>query len=430
MDRKVISESVYEKLPEELSGALTDLSDRGRDMLLLACLSVLSNCFPKLHGIYDDDKVYPHLYALVIAPAASGKGIIRKSISLINKIHQFIKDDSKGRKDLCIEEKKKEKKGSLSTADCPEIERKIVTANISSSSLIELMHSSQNGITFIESEADTMGNMLSNDWSNYSDILRKAFHHEPVSISRKLDNLYLDVEEPRLSMIMSGTPGQLQPLIKSPENGLFSRFIFYTFDEVVEFKQVFDKKETPLSTKLDRLGDRLFNAYVELNNRKEGILFSLTSSQQERFINRMREIQNVIEEHHSVDFLSVLFRHGLICFKAAMVLSALRNLDNLKDLHELTCDDQDFDGALELIGIVLHHSQYVFEMMTIDELNPEEFKLLSKLGERFSRADAVEVGKRYSLSPRTIDYRLRSWLKKGFLIKLATGRYLKVKVKK
>ena len=37
------------------------------------------------------------------------------------------------------------------------------------------MGSSKHGLLIMESEADTMSNMLNNDWSNYSDVLRKAF---------------------------------------------------------------------------------------------------------------------------------------------------------------------------------------------------------------------------------------------------------------
>ena len=104
---------------------------------------------------------------------------------------------------------------------------------------IPFLGSSEHGLLIMESEADTLSNMLNNDWSNYSDVLRKAFHHEPISISRKIEKIFEEINQPKLSMVISGTPNQLQPLIKSKDNGLFSRFIVYSFDEIAEFKNVF-----------------------------------------------------------------------------------------------------------------------------------------------------------------------------------------------
>ena len=74
---------------------------------------------------------------------------------------------------------------------------------------------------FCETEADTMGNVLKQDWGSYSDLLRKAFHHEPVSYSRKTNKEWIELKMPRLSVALAGTPGQVEGLIKSAEDVLF-----------------------------------------------------------------------------------------------------------------------------------------------------------------------------------------------------------------
>ena len=80
-----------------------------------------------------------------------------------------------------------------------------------------------------ESEADTLGVMMDKEWANFSDSLRKAFHHETISYLRKTNNEHIQIENPRLSILLSGTKSQLHKLIPDVENGLLSRFIFYIY---------------------------------------------------------------------------------------------------------------------------------------------------------------------------------------------------------
>ena len=71
-----------------------------------------------------------------------------------------------------------------------------------------------------ETETDTLSGALGADFGNFSDVLRKAFHHEPVSLLRKTDRQHLDLERPALSIALTGTPGQLPRLMPTAEDGL------------------------------------------------------------------------------------------------------------------------------------------------------------------------------------------------------------------
>jgi hypothetical protein len=66
-----------------------------------------------------------------------------------------------------------------------------------------------------ENEADALSNMLKQDYGNFSDILRNSFQHETVSISRASDDRYFEIKSPQLSIVLSGTPNQVMPLIQS-----------------------------------------------------------------------------------------------------------------------------------------------------------------------------------------------------------------------
>lgn len=67
------------------------------------------------------------------------------------------------------------------------------------------------GIMF-ETEADTVSNMLDSDYGHYSDLMRKAYHHETVSMNRVSDKIHIDIENPRLSVFITCTPGQIPGL--------------------------------------------------------------------------------------------------------------------------------------------------------------------------------------------------------------------------
>ena len=76
------------------------------------------------------------------------------------------------------------------------------------------------GLLF-ESEGDTLSQTLKSDYGNYSDVLRKAFHHELVSLSRRKDREYCEVANPRVSVALAGTPEQVRRLIQRQVQKLY-----------------------------------------------------------------------------------------------------------------------------------------------------------------------------------------------------------------
>ena len=63
------------------------------------------------------------------------------------------------------------------------------------------------GILF-ETEGDTLSQTLKSEHGNYSDILRKGFHHETISMSRRKDREFIELPLPRFAVVLSGTPKQ------------------------------------------------------------------------------------------------------------------------------------------------------------------------------------------------------------------------------
>ncbi|MBF8149063.1 DUF3987 domain-containing protein [Winogradskyella sp. F6397] len=422
MERRLIEKHIYNRLPEELITLTEQFESREKDIVLLSSLGVLSSCLPSVNGIYDGDFVYPHLYLMVIAPAASGKGVMNYSRLLIEPIHDKIFNESKSQFLICEESNKNKKSES---DKCPDIKVKILPANISSAEMHSFLDSSKHGLLIMESEADTLSNMLKNDWSNFSDVLRKAFHHEPVSVSRKTDKVFVDIKEPKLSMVISGTPDQLKPLIKSRENGLFSRFMIYNFDEITDFKDVFAAKTKNNKVVFDEVGKDIFNLYGELVKLENPIEFSFTDQQKEKFLSIIRPIRTDIVNNHSQSFISNLHRHGLILFRIAMILTVLRNKSNIKKESKLFCSNNDFLVASQLMKTLLRHCQFTFNSIETGDLSLQDENILDDLKSIFTRQEAIDVGVKFGIPTRTIDDKLVQWKKRKYIFKQSRGKYKK-----
>ncbi|ESU23788.1 hypothetical protein FEDK69T_11970 [Flavobacterium enshiense DK69] len=425
MERRSISEEVYSKLPAELQELTKYFGGREKDIVLLSSLTVLSNCFPNVYGVYDGNNVYPHLYLVIIAPAASGKGVMNKSRILIEKIHDKVFKDTL-QKFKEYENRKKVAKEKVSE-EYPVVIVKILPANISTSEMYSFLDCSNHGLIIIESEADTISIMLKNDWSNYSDVLRKAFHHEPISISRKIDKLFKYIKEPKLAVLISGTPDQLQPLIKSKENGLYSRFMVYNFDEISPFfKDVFSQETTEVQLAFENMGMRIFDLYYKLIRLQKPIEFLFTENQKKMFKEKMDIIRNDVIVNHSPGFVSIVHRHGLMLYRLAMILTVLRGTEDIHEKEKVFCDDIDFAVAFELMEIVLGHSQYTYNTIETCGLSSQDEEILDQLKDTFTRKEAVEVGEKMGILQRTIDDKLVQFRNKRFIKKIKRGEFKKL----
>lgn len=402
---------LWENLPKPLQGLTKDFTGREKEIVLLSSIGVLSNCIPNVYGIYDGQVVFPHLYIVIIAPAASGKGAMNYSRHLIKPIHELTLENG-NLKDV-NDSKKSNKKPSL----------KILPANISSSEMYSYMNSSDSGVLIIESEADTLSKMFKNDWSNFSDILRKAFHHEEMSMARKGDNIYLEVNEPKLSIVISGTPDQLKPLIISNENGLYSRFLMYRFNDISPFKNVFDNKSKKYKQKFITTGEEILELYKKLLFKKPAISFQFTSKQEKLFEKQFGSMQNDIINNQTDDLIPNLRRHGLIMFRICMIFTVLKNKDSIEKSKILVCTDTDYENALSIISSSLKQLIENHTYMGDGVLSKQDEDLLFSVNETFTRQELIEVGLKQNVPTRTIDDKIKQWRKKKVIMKISHGSF-------
>lgn len=424
MENNLLPDTVYENLPDFLKDLTIPFEGRERDIVLLSSIGVISACLPKVFGTYDRDKYYSHLFILIIAPPASGKGVMKKSKKLIDEIHTYTKSVSQAEIDVCVEETKNDKS---SKGKCPELIIKILPGNVSSSKVYKHIQNSEHGLLMFESEADTVSTMLKQDWGNFSDVLRKAFHHETISISRQTDDTFFEVPSPKLSLVISGTPDQVKPLIQSKENGLFSRFLFYYFNESIGWRD-----PSPNSNHIDYsqlfsdAGHHMLLLYKKLIEDKDEVEIKLNNVQWQKFNETMGYVVDAYIESNNQDVLPILKRHGLMLFRICMILTMIRHVDYEILEDSIECNDEDFETALAIIKFSVDQAINVSNLLsTTTNLTVKETLFLKRLENDFKWSDAVNLCEQIGISQRTAANFLKKMINLKILIKVSNGNYKK-----
>ncbi|MEI6122712.1 MAG: DUF3987 domain-containing protein [Bacteroidota bacterium] len=436
----IIPDELYNRLPELLkSGALAFSDERERDVFLTGGLSILSGCLPNVKGIYSQEVVYPNLFSFIIAPAASGKGVLKSSKSLADKYHEQILKTSREelqRYDVEMNEYKSRQrfKKKQEVPEDPPIQPPFkvvfIPANSSYAKILSHLEQNQGDGIICETEADTMGNVLKHEWGGYSDMLRKAFHHEHISSSKKANNEYIEVKEPRLSVALSGTPNQVTGLIASAEDGLFSRFLFYAFKVEQQWRDV-----SPYVNNINRtdyirvLSEQVYELVLFLGLSPTTI--ELSQDQWQKLNGICSKWLNEVTTFAGADAGSIVKRLGLVLYRICMIFTALRKWENKDSACNQTCTEIDFGTAVQLVELYQQHSLLMFHNLPKQNENSvfrsgdNKRKFFDALPNDFKRAEAIEIGKTFNLSTRSIDSLLKELAGK-FLTQPQYGSYTKI----
>jgi hypothetical protein len=415
-----IPDDLYINLPKFLSDCTTIFQGRERDVFLLSALSVISSCIPNIYGLYDNSRVGPNIYLIIVAPASAGKGVTKWAYYLGHPIHRKLIENSK--REYEIYEMKLKDKDNREVLNKPKYKILFIPANSSATAMLQVLDENDgNGIIF-ESEADSLNNTLAQDWGNYSDFLRKAFHHEPVSYMRRANKEHIEICNPQLSVVLTCTLNQMLKLFPTAENGLFSRFIIYKFDIEPFWKDVFERN--PYAEDYDSFfrekGETLKSLYFSIKDKE--IHFELTKLQQEHFNNYFSIMHEETYQFFGNDIVGSIRRIGLICFRIAMILSIIRYIDALPP-ENIICEDVDFNTAIALVAILKEHTVKTFNQLPSDnqhsDLSEKVYELYTKLPNCFKRIQGLEIAKNY-VSDTTFDRMLKN---RKYFLKEGYGKY-------
>lgn len=451
---KTFSQTIHENLPYIMKRVIADShSDEDADILILGSLAVISACTPNVYGVYDRRPVHANLFLFVTAPASAGKGRLSLCRHLAEPMHKYLRDKYKQDLKKYNEEMvvyNANKKASLAVPPKePPFLTLIIPANSTATVVYQTLSENDGVGLLFETEGDTLANAFNSDLGNYSDGFRKAFHHETISYLRKKDHEYVEIRRPKFSAVLSGTRQQIFNLIPNAENGLFSRFIFYSMGTELVWRDMFPAMEgtTTADERFQQIG-KDFYAFLK-DFPKDDVQFTLSHTQKQRFNEFFTETQSEYAITFGDDIVASVRRLGLILFRIAMILSVLRLMDSrgtasplsqVKKSKEIVCTDIDFQSALAIVKVLLLHTVDVFESLPrhpyerlptnaakgSHQLAEESrSRFLDALPDTFNRPTYIEVAASLNIADKTAERYIREFCAAGQLDHPSNGQYLK-----
>ena len=376
--------------PSFCRGILDSQADTvGRDKMMLGALNIISGLPQRsYYSIYDQKKVYTPLYNIIYGGFASKKGDLLSCKQLLHPLKlEMQRANAKAQDDYADQVAQWEAAPKASRGRAPKEPAKkslFISANSSAAAFYRTLAANEGfGIVF-DTEADAMSTMFAKqEYGDYSDLLRKAHHHEECSITRVTDNISIVVDEPCLAVLLTCTGSQLPALLNASNiaNGLASRFLFYALPSgQAEFRDVFAHSDLLLDDvfrSMSRPIERLHKALME--RRERPIQFVMTQDQQQRFLALFKEMLQEKSALYGEGIDGFIFRLGLECYRYAMVLSLLRRLSSRPeadtplfdpDEQALACDDRDLGIAVAIVECLVMHTTRVYSVIGQDDSDP------------------------------------------------------------
>ena len=381
-----------------------------RDMLLLSLLTNYAYALPAMrmyHGF--PHHVYgPELMTMVLAPAASGKGIMNYAKQLLQGI-----ENEHG-------------------------EFVFLPANTSSAALMSYLQMLNGRGIMMATEIDTLSKALGSTTGGFSDVLRCMFEHETISKLRKNKDELIEIPDPHFAVLISGTFNQIKPLIKSRENGLMSRFACYVVKQTQDFDdRVWQDAETDAIpqeiTLYEQLGRELSLRYGWMRKAKHSCYFYLTDAQRKTITRMFRAMYDTQRYAFGNEFDSILKRMPVIMKRIGMILAGLR-MDMTEPLPErVVCSEDDFETLLLIGHKLLMHAAMMFQMLPANkDAVPGEIgqsmiqkQFFEMLPADFTKQDAVKQAEVLGISVKTMNNWLTKYTQTSDILHVAHGLYRK-----
>lgn len=437
--------SIADSLPAIMRDMLPpNLKDEEFDMALTSALTMLSTVTPRVHGQYHGRNIAPTLYLYIVARAGSGKGILntmRPAVGIWQKyIHDIsqarVKEFEKKEHTYLLEETKAKRSGKPLTIDPPEPVRQMnlnIPGSITQAKLTEQLATNEHYPALMhESEIGILTDAISQDYGKYTHLLNKIAHQEEIGRD-SLANSYQCCQRPLMGVLLSGTFGQFIRFIPSADDGLFSRFLAYTVNKPVEWKDLTDEDDNPATGRYyNEIGLRVLDIGIFLDEHPTFIRY--TKAQRDRMNVRFRRLTEKAQLYGDDERQGIVNRLGRSHFCICMTLTALRKAERECTLENLPIQDIDFDIAMKFVLVFHEHILSLGTRLKKNDTCPPASdpniyeRLFAELPTQFRTADLNTLAESLGIPPRTAARRLKIWTEKAIITKLSMGKYVKKEV--
>lgn len=443
-----IPAEVYQHLPSFLQRALTAArTDRERDILLLGVLANLSGCMPNVIISFDQRYYSLHLYLLVIASSASGKGLLTLASRLPEAINNYLREENKKKKEAYEREletweknnhpnKKGPSPAATASSSMPEKPQYLYLCgapNTSKNQLIRrLKINAKLGLIINASELDMISGAMKQKCGHHDDVFRAAFHHESVSTDYKVDDQIICAEDPHLTLSLTGTPNQLSLFIRSLGNGLYSRFLILNSESLWKYRSAAPiKGKEDYDTFFRKLSREVLDMFFFLQQSPTEVI--LSDSQWEEHTAYFSQLLDEVASEKADAPGSIVLRAALIVVRIAGILTALRKCEGTLQMKEYICSDEDFHAAMDIVKTTTSHSLLLASSLPGDEVKSKPLKsyfrigpVINKINKIFTYKEFIDKAVKNGISERSASRYLKLAVEKQYIEK-QENRYICIK---
>ncbi len=436
--------------PEPLRTVLSYASTpHQRDVMLLGALTVLGASLEKhVRCSYAGKWQYPCMQTFIVAPPASGKGVLSLLRLLVVPIHNelrkaFQENMKKYLTDKAAYDSLGKERAGKEVPEKPVNKMFLISGNNSGTGILQnIMDANGVGLIF-ETEADTISTAIGSDYGHWSDTLRKTFDHDMLAYNRRMDQEYREVTKSYLSVLLSGTPAQVKPLIPSAENGLFSRQIFYYMPGIHQWQNQFDTADTDLEAVFTQLGEQWKIRLHELHTNGNYNL-CLTNGQKQMFNDTFAALflraglANDNEMNSSVARMAINICR-ILSIVALLRGDGIRPAAHLKPENvkagkvgcwDVTVNESDFRAVMGMVKVLYSHATHILSLLPATEVtrrdNSDYDAFFAALPEIFTREEFNRQIADWNINKHTAESWLMRSKKKGFILSPEKdGKYMK-----
>lgn len=406
-------------LLEDFARMLGAESEQERLALVKGILTVASAVIPGVtfHN-REGRKVRCNLFYAVIANAGSNKSRIGNLETLLTQIHEEIRQEE-------VRKKATIPKGSAR----PPSRNVLVTGNITRARVIEHLCANEDSpLLLVDSEMDSITNSMLGDNGGFRAELRKAYHHEFISSSKKTDDELLEVKSPHLSMLITGTFDQAVKYLHPITDGFASRHWFDVNLAPTKFAAYGNPGSTSPESVLSLWSAHFYKMWIFFQSRSVTVGFSEDQIMLLNGLGNEWDEELQATEDHSKDFP---YRHILMVLKVAATLTALSNYFKSNEEDHLICEIDSFKYALSLVSHSYRQFQELYELLPAGrefkaELGAGANTLFKMLPDCFSSQDSYKIAAELGFGDRQTRTYLKQLCALQKLKRMGRGQYEKL----
>ena len=415
------------------------------DIMLLGALTALGACMSRyVRCLYGGKYHHPSLQCFVVAPSASGKGILSYIRLLVEPIHDEIRTEvatqmKAYKKEKAAYDAMGKERSKMEAPQMPPNRMFLISGNNTGTGILQNIMDSDGTGLICEAEADTLSTAIGSDHGHWSDTLRKAFDHDRLSYNRRTDQEYREVKKSYLSVLISGTPSQVQTFIPTAEDGSYSRQLYYYMcgiskwisqfmDNEIDWEEIFTAMGLEWKEKLSVIKTHGIHTLQLTDEQKEEIDTVFSDSFERSSVANGREMYsfvarlavNLCRIMSEVAVLRALESPHPYDFKTSPSSPFTPDkeipADNCKDgiitRWDVSISQEDFHAVLSLTEALYCHATHILSFLPSTEVshrcNADRDYLFQKLGNEFTRTQLLEEAVAMGIKENTA----LTWLKR------------------